>query len=56
MCHLILPLALLMLLVFWLLRLGAALPLYGAILALTAAVFVLSFQSYRIRHIHDGFI
>ncbi|MBI4205500.1 MAG: hypothetical protein HY527_10785 [Betaproteobacteria bacterium] len=47
MCHLILALPLLALPVFWLLPLGAALPLYGAILALTAAVFVLAVIAMR---------
>ena len=47
MCHLILALPLVMLPVFWLLPLGAAIPLYGATLALTAAVYVLAVKAMR---------
>lgn len=47
MCHLILSLPLLALPVFWLLPLGAAIPLYGATLALTAGVYVLAVMAMR---------
>lgn len=47
MCHLILALPLLALPVFWLLPLGAAIPLYGATLALTAGVYVLAVMAMR---------
>lgn len=47
MCHLILALPLLALPVFWLLPLGAAIPLYGATLALTLGLFVLAVTAMR---------
>lgn len=47
MCHLILALPLLALPVFWLLPPGAAIPLYGATLALTVGLFVLAVTAMR---------
>lgn len=47
MCHLILILPLLALPVFWLLPPGAAIPLYGAALAVTAGVYVLAVKAMR---------
>ena len=47
MCHLVLALPLLALPVFWLLPAGAAIPLYGATLAVTAGVYVLAVIAMR---------
>ena len=47
MCHLILALPLLALPVLWLLPPGAAIPLYGATLALTVGLFVLAVAAMR---------
>ncbi len=47
MCHLILALPLLALPVFWLLPLAAAIPLYGATLALIVGVCVLAVKAMR---------
>ncbi|MBI3041745.1 MAG: hypothetical protein HYY78_02855 [Betaproteobacteria bacterium] len=47
MCHLILAMPLLALPVFWLLPMGAAIPLYGAAVAVTAGVYVLAVKAMR---------
>ena len=47
MCHLVLALPLLALPVFWLLPLDAAIPLYGATLAVTAGVYLLAVIAMR---------
>ena len=47
MCHLLLALPLIALPVFWLLPMSAALPLYGAVLALTAIVYTLVLKALR---------
>lgn len=47
MCHLILAIPLLALPVFWLLPPSAAIPLYGAALAVSAGVYALAFQAMR---------